>query len=59
MCESGDRLSRLEQKLELLEAYSIEAFWVALDRAYEVTLRDRELVCIVCGVLAHGRIFLC
>jgi SAM-dependent methyltransferase len=49
VCDSGDRLSRLEKKLELLEAYSIEAFWGALDRAYEVTLRDRELVCIVCG----------
>jgi SAM-dependent methyltransferase len=46
---SDQRLSRLEQRLELLETYSIEAFWTALDRAYEATLLHRELVCIVCG----------
>ena len=33
----------------MLEAYSIEAFWTALDHAYEATLQHRELVCIVCG----------
>ena len=31
------------------ETYSVEAFWTALDRAYEFTLNHRELVCIVCG----------
>ena len=44
-----DRLSRLERQVALLEIYSVEAFWTALDRAYEATLPDRELVCIVCG----------
>ena len=50
MSESQEeRLSRLERQLALFEAYSVEAFWTALDRAYEATLRDRELACIVCG----------
>jgi SAM-dependent methyltransferase len=44
-----DRLSRLERRLSLLETYSIEAFWTALDHAYEATLGSRELVCTVCG----------
>jgi SAM-dependent methyltransferase len=44
-----ERLSRLERHIALLEAYSVEAFWTALDRTYEATLRDRELFCIVCG----------
>ena len=44
-----DRLSRLESQVAQLEAYSIEAFWTALDRAYEVILPHRELACIVCG----------
>jgi SAM-dependent methyltransferase len=44
-----DRLSRLEKQIALLETYSVEAFWTALDRAYESTLRNRVLVCIVCG----------
>jgi len=44
---SDDRLSSLEQKLALLETYSIQAFWTALDRAYEATLAQRELTCIV------------
>ena len=50
MSESpDDRLSRLESQAALLEAYSIEAFWTALDRAYEAILPHRELACIVCG----------
>ena len=44
-----DRLSRLEEQVARLETYSVEAFWTALDRAYEFTLNHRELVCIVCG----------
>jgi SAM-dependent methyltransferase len=42
------RLSRLEQQVAVLETYSVEAFWTALDRAYEATLRDRKLMCTVC-----------
>jgi hypothetical protein len=50
MSESlDDRLLRLEGQVALLEGYSIEAFWTALDRAYEAILPHRELVCIVCG----------
>jgi SAM-dependent methyltransferase len=50
MSESpDDRLSRLEGQVALLEGYSIEAFWNALDRAYEAILPHRELSCIVCG----------
>jgi len=44
-----ERLSQLERKLGLLEKFSTEAFWMALDRAYEATLPHRELICIVCG----------
>jgi hypothetical protein len=44
-----DKLSHLERRLALLETYSIEAFWMALDRAYEATLSRRELKCTVCG----------
>jgi SAM-dependent methyltransferase len=47
--EHEQRLSRIERQLELLETYSVQAFWMALDRAYESVLRDRELACIVCG----------
>ena len=43
------RISVLERKLSLLEDYSVEAFWISLDRAYEAILRQRELSCIVCG----------
>jgi SAM-dependent methyltransferase len=43
------RLTRLERQVATLEAYSVEAFWIALDRAYELTLPHRQLVCIVCG----------
>ena len=44
-----DRLSRLERQVALVENYSVEAFWTALDRAYEAILPHRELACIVCG----------
>ena len=33
-----DRVSRLERQVALLENYSIEAFWNALDRAYDAIL---------------------
>jgi SAM-dependent methyltransferase len=49
MSDSQDRLSLLERRLESLETYSIEAFWMALDRAYAATLGSREIVCLVCG----------
>jgi SAM-dependent methyltransferase len=50
MSESLDeRLSRLERQVALLETHSVEAFWTALDRAYEAILPHRELACIVCG----------
>jgi hypothetical protein len=50
MIESLDeRLSRLERQVALLENYSVEAFWTALDRAYEPILPHLELACIVCG----------
>ena len=44
-----DRLSRLEGQVAQLQTYSVEAFWTALDRAYEISLSHRELICIVCG----------
>ena len=44
-----ERLCRLERQFSLLENFSVEAFWTALDRAYEATLASRELICIVCG----------
>ena len=44
-----DRVSRLERQVALLENYSIEAFWTALDRAYDAILPRCELTCVVCG----------
>ena len=44
-----ERLSRLERQFSLLETFTVEAFWTALDRAYDAMLPRRELVCIVCG----------
>lgn len=44
-----DRLARLESRVAQLEVYAAEAFWTALDRAYEATLPRRELVCLVCA----------
>ncbi|MDQ2765320.1 MAG: methyltransferase, partial [Pseudomonadota bacterium] len=42
------RIDRLERQTALAEAYSIEAFWNALDAGYEATLPVRKLRCIVC-----------
>jgi SAM-dependent methyltransferase len=44
-----DRLAQIERRVGTLEKFSIEAFWTALDRAYEATLPQRKLACIVCG----------
>jgi SAM-dependent methyltransferase len=44
-----DRLAQIERRVGTLEKFSIEAFWTALDRAYEATLPHRKLACIVCG----------
>jgi SAM-dependent methyltransferase len=44
-----DRLARLELRVAQLEVFSVEAFWTALDRAYDATLQGRELSCLVCG----------
>ena len=53
-----DRLTRLEQQLSRLENYSIEAFWTALDRAYEAILGERELTCTVCGLAGRRSTFI-
>ena len=42
------RVAHLERQLALAESYSIEAFWTALDAAYEAILPRRQLGCIVC-----------
>lgn len=43
------RIERLEAQVALTEGYFTEAFWGALDVAYEGVLAERPLVCIVCG----------
>lgn len=52
--EISDRLERLEAQVKLLETYSIQAFWQAIDRTYELLLPTLEINCIVCGH-ADGR----
>ena len=47
--EVSERLERLEAQLKLVETYSVQAFWHALDRAYEALLPKIELCCIICG----------
>lgn len=47
--ELGDRLAALDQKVALIEAYFSDAFWAALDAAYDATLQHRSICCIVCG----------
>jgi SAM-dependent methyltransferase len=42
------RLERIEKQILLNEAYSVKAFWQALDRAYQASLPTRDLRCIVC-----------
>lgn len=43
------RLDKLEAQVALTERYFTEAFWSALDTAYEPILAHRPLTCIVCG----------
>jgi 2-polyprenyl-3-methyl-5-hydroxy-6-metoxy-1,4-benzoquinol methylase len=43
------RFERLEAQVEMTERYFTEAFWTALDAAYEAVLPDRVLACVVCG----------
>lgn len=47
--EISERLERLEAQLKLVETYSVQAFWQAIDRTYEALLPTMELRCIVCG----------
>jgi hypothetical protein len=47
--EITKRLELLEAQLKLVETYSVQGFWHALDRAYEAILPRIELNCIVCG----------
>ncbi len=47
------RLDRLEAQVEMTERYFTEAFWTALDTAYEAVLPDRVLTCVVCGHAAR------
>jgi SAM-dependent methyltransferase len=42
------RLERLERRVALMDVRLGEAFWLALDAAYETILPHRELRCIVC-----------
>ena len=44
----AERLDRLERQLALAEAYSVQAFWRALDVAYGDILKTRKLRCLVC-----------
>jgi SAM-dependent methyltransferase len=46
---SEDQISHFRRRIESLETYTVQAFWMALDRAYEATLNDRKIQCIVCG----------
>ncbi|WP_297511478.1 methyltransferase domain-containing protein [uncultured Caulobacter sp.] len=43
------RLEKLEAQVVMTERYFTEAFWTALDAAYEAILPERVLACIVCG----------
>lgn len=48
-----ERVARLERQTVLAEAHFGEAFWKALDVAYDATLPFRQLRCIVCGRAAE------
>lgn len=45
------RIERLESQQALAETYSLQAFWQAIDHAYDANLPTREIRCIVCD---HG-----
>jgi SAM-dependent methyltransferase len=51
------RLDKLEAQVALTERYFTEAFWSALDAAYEHILAHRPLSCIVCGHTAGRKGF--
>lgn len=42
------RLDQLERQAKLIEAHFTDAFWKALDAAYEASLPHRQIRCIVC-----------
>jgi len=44
----NDRLERLEAQVKLVEAYSVQAFWQAIDHVYDLMLPKMELHCIIC-----------
>lgn len=43
------RIDVLEKQLNLVESYSVQSFWSAIDRIYEHTLIGRVITCIVCS----------
>jgi len=43
------RIERLEERLALISSYMTSAIWKALDQAYEPSLNQRDIRCIVCG----------
>jgi hypothetical protein len=47
------RLLRLEARQDLLGAYTVEAFWHAVDVAYDSTLSARDIRGIVCDYSAR------
>lgn len=48
-----ERVARLEGQVALAEAHFNDAFWKALDSAYDATLKLRQLRCIVCDRTAE------
>lgn len=44
-----ERIETLENQLRLAEAFHGVGFWMLLDRIEELTLKDRQISCIVCG----------
>ncbi len=53
--EISQRLDQLERQQALAEQVHTEAFWTALDRAYDVSLKHRQLTCVVCAhKMLHG-----
>ena len=42
----SDRIERLEAQLKLVETYSVQGFWKAIDKAYEALLPKMDLRCI-------------
>ena len=44
-----ERIEALENQLRLAEAFHGGGFWMLLDRIEELTLKGRQISCIVCG----------